>query len=142
MQESWQASERGEGQLRELNSMIRRQESYFGSAFGLFMVANAVLVLACFQQEDHYLSRTAVALIALALNGYLFLLLMEAREYLSLWKKKALALESDLGVTQEFRIWGETPKSMLKHKMGPMTAAALLVYWGVCFAHSLMNLVM
>jgi len=142
MQGSWQANEHGERHLRELNSMIRRQESYFGSTFGLFMVANAVLVFACFQQEDHYLSRTAIALVSLAVNGYLFVLLMEAREYLDLWRKRALALESDLGVAQEFRIWGESPKRTVKCTMGPVAAAALIVYWGACFAHSLISLVM
>ncbi len=141
MQGSWQANEHGEGQLRELNSMIRRQESYFGSTFGLFMVANAVLVFACFQQEDHYLSRTAIALVSLAVNGYLFLLLMEAREHLNLWKKNALALESDLGVGQEFRIWGENRKRTGKCTIGPLAAAALTAYWGVCFAHYLISLV-
>jgi len=140
MQGSWQADEHGEVQLRELNSMIRRQESYFGSTFGLFMVANAVLVFACFQQEGHYLSRTAIALVSLAVNGYLLLLLMEAREHLNLWKKNALALESDLGVGQEFRIWGENRKRTGSCTMGPLTAAALTVYWGVCLAHSLISL--
>jgi len=142
MQGPWQTSEKGDGQLRELNSMIRRQESYFGSTFALFMIANAVLVFSYYQQEDHFLARSAISLVALAVNGSLFLLLMEAREYLELWKKKALALESDIGVSQEFRVWGETPKNMLKSKVGPMTTAALLVYWGICLAYAAINLVL
>lgn len=142
MQGSWQASERGEGQLRELNSMIRGQENFFGTVFALFMVANAVLVFAYYQQEEHFLARTAISLVALAVNGSLFLMLMEARQYSDLWKKKALALESDLGITQEFRTWGEDPKSLLKAKAGPMTAATLLVYWGACLAYAAVNFVM
>lgn len=142
MQGSWQTNERGDGQLRELNSMIRRQESYFGSTFALFMVANAVLVFSYYQQEDHFLARSAISLVALAVNGSLFLILMEARGYLDLWKKKALALESDLGITQEFRVWGEAPESMVKSKVGSLTAAALLVYWGVCLAYAAINFLM
>jgi len=66
MQGPWQTSEKGDGQLRELNSMIRRQESYFGSTFALFMIANAVLVFSYYQQEDHFLARSAISLVALA----------------------------------------------------------------------------
>lgn len=139
MEGSWQASERGDAQLRELNSMIRRQEGVFGPTFAMFMVANAVLVFSFYQQEDHYLARSAISLVALAMDGALFLLVMEARAYLELWRGKALALESDLGVAQEFRVWGETPKSMLKFTIGPMAAAALLVYWAACLVFAALS---
>lgn len=142
MQGSWQAGERGAGQLHELNSMIRRQEGYFGSSFALFLIANAVLVFAYYQQENHHLARTAISLVALVTNGALFVLLMEAKGHLELWKRKALALESDLGVPQDFRIWGDAPKGMVKTKVGPMAVAALLVYWAVCLAYSVMNYVL
>jgi hypothetical protein len=139
MEGSWQASERGDAQLRELNSMIRRQEGVFGPTFAMFMAANAVLVFSFYQQEDHYLARSAISLVALAMDGALFLLVIEARAYLELWMGKALALESDLGVAQEFRVWGETPKSMLKSTIGPMTAAALLVYWAACLVFAALS---
>lgn len=139
---SWRASEHGDAQLRELNSMIRGQEEVFGPTFALFMVANAVLVFSFYQQEDHYLARTAISLVALAVNGALFLILMEARAYLSLWKGKALALESDLGVAQEFRVWGDAPRVMLKCAIGPMAAAALLVYWASCLVFAVLSLLL
>jgi len=134
MEGSWQTDERGYGQLHELNSMIRRQEGHFGSTFALFMIANAVLVFSFYQQEDHFLARSAISAFALAVNGALFLMLMEAKGYLELWMSKALALESDLGITQEFRVWGEGPKSLSMPRMCSIAAAGLLVYWGVCLS--------
>ncbi|MBN1676971.1 MAG: hypothetical protein JW880_00370 [Candidatus Thermoplasmatota archaeon] len=142
MQKSWQASELGDAQLHELNSMIRAQDSYLGAPFALFLVANAVLVFSFYQQEGHYLARSAISLVALALNGSLLLVLLDARNNLRLWTEKALALESDLGVAQQFRIWGETPKGIPKWKTGLLMAAALLVYWGVCLAFAAANLLL
>lgn len=78
-------------------------------------------------------------MVALAVNGSLLLVLLDARKYLSLWMEKALALESDLGVAQQFRVWGETPKGIAKWKTGQLMAAALLVYWGVCLAFAAIN---
>lgn len=105
------------------------------------MVANAVLVFAYYQQEEHFLARSAISLVALAVNGSLFVMLMEAKGYLGMLKKKALALESDLGVPQEFRIWGEIPEGKLISLVGPATAAALLVYWATCLVYAAISLV-
>jgi len=136
LQGSWQAGEQGGGQLHKLNSMVRTQEKASWTALGLVTVANAVLVFSYFQQEEHFLARSVISLVALAVNGALFAMLMEARGHQSMLKKKALALESDLGVPQEFRIWGEAPEGKLMTMIRPATAAALLIYWAVCLVYA------
>ncbi len=142
MESSDQAEERSGAQLRELNSMVRGQESSLSTALALFMLTNAVLVFSFFQQEDHYLARSAISLVGIAVNGVLLLVAMQARENLETCGGKALTSESDLGIPQELRIWTEATGGMPNWKTAQLSAAALLAFWGVGVAFALMNLLM
>ena len=121
--------------------MIRNQETYLSTTSGLYAVAAAVLVFSFFQQEDHFLARTAIALAGLLLGGTWYLIVARTSVCTAHWKMKVLALESDLGVPQTFRISDETPKGMPKQKILQMATAALLIYWAVCLVYAAANLI-
>ncbi len=121
--------------------MVRNQETYLSTTSGLYAVAAAVLVLSFFQQEDHYLARTAIALAGLLLAGTWYMIVTRTSVCTGHWKSKVLALESDLGVPQAFRVSGEAPKGMPKQRILQMATAAVVVYWAVCLVYAAANLV-
>lgn len=131
----------GTNQLRELVGMVRNQETYLSTTSALYAVAVAVLVFSFYQQEEHFLARTGIALAGLLVGGTWYMIVARTSVCTSHWKAKILALESDLGVPQTFRISGETPNGMPKQRILQLATAAVVAYWAVCLAYAAVNLV-
>jgi hypothetical protein len=141
--DNWDARADGMSQLRELNAMERSQDSNFWISSAILIVANAVLVIEFFSQEDHYLARLAISIAGLTIAVVMMLLVTRARQYKKRWLDKAKALENELGVPSKYAVWEDEGFPGFGASLALMVAAyGFVVMWVFYAAFAAWNLVL
>ena len=134
--DTWDLQTHGLEQLRELNAMERNQDRSYWASSAIFVAANAILAVVFFQQEDHYLARTAIGGLGLLATAVWLLIALRSHQFETLWMKRAEALEEKLGVDPKYRIWGDSPKGFSSWHAMLMAMGGFVAFWvvGAVFA--------
>lgn len=140
---NWNASADGMGQLRELNSMERSQDSSYWISSAILIVASSVLVAEFFRQEDHYLARLAISIVGLVIAVVTMLMVTRAVSYKKRWIYKAKALEKELGIPSSYSVWDERGLPGFAASLALMLAMyGFVVMWAFYAAFAAWNLVL
>ena len=132
----WDVRTNGIEQLKELNAMERNQDRSYWASSAIFVAATAILAVVFFQQEEHYLARSAIGALGLLTTAVWFLIALRSHQFETLWMKKAEALEEALGVDPKYRIWGERPRGFSSWRVMLLAMAGFVAFWvvGAAFA--------
>jgi hypothetical protein len=133
---SWDVQTHGLEQLEELNAMERNRDRSCVASSAIFAVASAILAVVFFQQEEHYLARSAIGALGLLTTGFWLLVAMRSHQFETLWRKKAESLEEKLGVDPQYRVWGERPKWLSSWQAMLVALGGFIAFWvvGTVFA--------
>ncbi|MCU0853282.1 MAG: hypothetical protein MUC90_08545 [Thermoplasmata archaeon] len=136
----WDLKVSGPEQLRELNAMERNQDRSYWASTAIFVTANAVAAAVFFQQESHYLARTAIGMVGLLITLTWFLIAIRSHQYESMWGRKAAELEKALGVDSRYAIWSDKPKGISSWYAILMAISGFMAFWIVGTAIVAFNL--
>lgn len=125
----WDLKTSGPEQLKELNAMERNQDRSYWASTAIFVTANAVAAAVFFQQEDHYLARTALGLLGLLITLTWFLIALRSHQYELLWASKAAKLEKALGVDPQYAVWSDKPSGISSWYAILMAMAGFFGFW-------------
>ena len=138
--ESWDVRTHGLEQLKELNAMERNQDRSYWASSAIFVAASAILAVVFFQQEDHYLARSAIGALGLLTTAVWLLTALRSHQFETQWMKKAEALEEKLGVNPKYRIWGERPKGFSSWHSMLLAMGGFVAFWVIGAAFAVWNL--
>lgn len=138
----WDLKASGPEQLRELNAMERNQDRSYWASTAIFVTANAVVAAVFFQQEDHYLARTALGMLGLLVTLTWFLIALRSHQYELMWGVKAAKLEKALGVDQTYAVWSDKPSGVSSWYAILLAIAGFMGFWIVGTLIVLYNLIM
>jgi len=138
----WDLKASGPGQLRELNAMERNQDRSYWASTAIFVTANAVVAAVFFQQEDHYLARTALGMLGALVTLTWFLIALRSHQYETMWRVKAAKLEKALGVDSSYAVWSDKPTGISSWYAILMAMAGFMAFWIVGTLIMLYNFIM
>jgi hypothetical protein len=138
----WDLKASGPEQLRELNAMERNQDRSYWASTAIFVTANAVVAAVFFQQEDHYLARTAIGIVGILITLTWLLIAIRSHQYESMWGKKAAELEKALGIDPRYAIWSDKPKGISSWNAILIAMSGFMAFWIVGTSIIAYNLLM
>ena len=125
----WDLKASGPEQLRELNAMERNQDRSYWASTAIFVTANAVVAAVFFQQEGHYLARTALGMVGLLVTLTWLLIALRSHQYESMWGKKAAELEKALGIDPRYAVWSDKPTGISSWYAILMAMSGFIAFW-------------